>query len=806
MRGLKFRWSLRDLRSRWIQVLATAAILAVGAGAFAGLRSLEDWRLDSLEQSQETMRSADLRVDLEAGESVPRHKLSAAVEGLDDVEVAQERLVAESQLSTGAGTHGTIVPARLVGIPGSPTNSPVNAVSEVEPKSGGEVAGGESVLDWNFAEYHQLPSSGQVNLAGYGQLRYVATGISPQYLLILSDGGVAGAESSLAVLYVPLRVAQATSKQAGKVNQILVRGRPGTSESALAQQVRDRLDSAFPNSDFQVTSGSQEPAPQKIAQDAKNDQKTNTLYALLLVAGAALAAFMLVSRVVDSQRREMGIGMALGAPRGEIARRPITLGIQIGVLAAALGVPFGLFLASEIKGLMSAVLPLPADVSHFPVGLYLAASGIAMLTPVAAAALPVRRSLRMRPVDAIATTERGGGGGGWIGSRFARHIPGSWNFRLAERNLLRSPRRTMMSILGLAAVMTAVISVLAMVDSIGASADAQRSALLAQSPNRLEVSLTSTVPAGSDAVRRVSDMSGVAKSETRLSLGMEATANGHASQLLVSSYEPSSGVWHPATESGSLSTRGTLLSSRAADNLGVGVGDEITLNVPVINAGGKPTGAGQHRLRVAGIHSNPVTPFAYANQETMNSLGLSGIANEIDIVPDPGAAPTIQRTLFGAPGVASVTSVQTEAEALENAVNEFTGAIRIVVFMTLALGLLVAFTSASLTLDERRREFATLFAFGVTRGSSRTIALWENLTVGVFGTFAGVLLGLAVGWWTVNSLLKESFPELGLNLHLSGGSLALALSLGLGATAVAAILAFRRVGRMDVPSTLRFRE
>ncbi len=55
----------------------------------------------------------------------------------------------------------------------------------------------------------------------------------------------------------------------------------------------------------------------------------------------------------------------------------------------------------------------------------------------------------------------------------------------------------------------------------------------------------------------------------------------------------------------------------------------------------------------------------------------------------------------------------TQPNALKRTVDSFSGAIQMVVAITLALGLLVAFTSASASVDERRREYATLFAFGL---------------------------------------------------------------------------------------------
>ena len=49
--------------------------------------------------------------------------------------------------------------------------------------------------------------------------------------------------------------------------------------------------------------------------DIEGDQRLYDIFAVLILAGAAFAAFNLAGRIVEAQRREIGIGMALGVPR-----------------------------------------------------------------------------------------------------------------------------------------------------------------------------------------------------------------------------------------------------------------------------------------------------------------------------------------------------------------------------------------------------------------------------------------------------------------------------------------------------------
>ena len=118
-------------------------------------------------------------------------------------------------------------------------------------------------------------------------------------------------------------------------------------------------------------------------------------------------------------------------------------------------------------------------------------------------------------------------------------------------------------------------------------------------------------------------------------------------------------------------------------------------------------------------------------------LGLEGWANTLAVTPAPGVSQAaVQRSLFGRPGVASVQPVAAETREVEQAVDEFTEVITVTETVTLFLALLMAFNSTSISVDERRREFATLFAFGVPVRTGLRVAMVESVITGVRGDAA----------------------------------------------------------------------
>ena len=497
--------------------------------------------------------------------------------------------------------------------------------------------------------------------------------------------------------------------------------------------------------------------------------------------------------------------MALGAEPRMLAVRPLVLGVQIGVLGAVLGVPIGIFLARLIQSLFRDYLPLPAYADTFPTTLYVIGGVVGAVIPIVAAALPVRRAVTVAPVEAIRTGDRTASGGGATGALRRLRLPGRPLTQLPLRNLARTPRRTVMTLAALGAVMTAVVAVLGMVDSVKDVAARQEAELLRMSPDRVDVTLTGVVDAGGPEVRRIAALPGVRTAQPSLVVSGSVRHEARSVPIALTFVSPTSRVWHPSLEEGRATESGILLSRKAADDLHVAVGDSVVLRHPRRAQTGMAIT--DTRVRVAGIHANPVRPYAYMDTRAAPALGLGGLADAVTVVPQPGSSTLdLERRLFGQPGIASVRAASEQASALRTAVDSFSGSIGIVAFITLGLALLVAFTSTSVSVDERRREYATMFAFGLPTRSGLRVAAIESLVTGLLGTIVGVGLGVAVMGWIVHRLIPDSFPDLGARIALTGGSIATTIAVGVIAVGVAPLLMARRMQRMDIPATLRVME
>jgi putative ABC transport system permease protein len=119
-----------------------------------------------------------------------------------------------------------------------------------------------------------------------------------------------------------------------------------------------------------------------------------TLFAGLALLLAAVGTFGVMSHVVSTRTQEIGVRLALGAPRGAIIR--MILGQAFGVAAAAsmTGLIAALLVAASLRSLLFEVRP--GD----PVTL-LAAVGVLLLTALTATYVPIRRTLAQNPVPSL---------------------------------------------------------------------------------------------------------------------------------------------------------------------------------------------------------------------------------------------------------------------------------------------------------------------------------------------------------------------------------------------------------------------
>ncbi|MCP4962684.1 MAG: FtsX-like permease family protein, partial [Actinomycetia bacterium] len=554
------------------------------------------------------------------------------------------------------------------------------------------------------------------------------------------------------------------------------------------------------------TTYDEEYAVRVLYDDIESDQQVWNMISGLILGAAALAAFNLINRIVEAQRREIGIGMALGVDRRKLAIRPMMIGLQVAIVGTVAGIGVGLLIGDAMKGLFNSFLPLPDYRTPFQFAVFARAALLAGAIPLLAAAVPVWRALRVEPIEAIRLghlAAKQSRFGDWTGRL---RLPGSTFTLMPVRNLVRTPRRTVLTALGVGAAVTTLVAVFGLLDTFGRTISLVGEELTGADRDRVVVQLDTFYPEGAGVVAAVEGSSAVEVADRGIRLPVVAAKRSEGDiTMLIDLVDLDVARWQPTLLQGDGSD-GLIVAEKAAEDLGIGVGDTVAVTHPTIDDSGQ-FGLDTSQLRVSGVHANPVRTFAYMDIGQASAFGMAGLTNLITVYPPEGLTwIDIQRDLFGSEGVSSVQGMARLGDSFDEYLEEFVSILLVAAGAVLVLALLISFNATRITVDERRREHATMRAFGLPVRSVLFGVVKESVLIGVLATLIGIAGGYAFLTWMVSTLMETTVPELSMQARLSVATLGWAALVGIAAMAIAPLFVIRRLHKMNIPDTLRVME
>jgi putative ABC transport system permease protein len=792
-----------------VKVIAIALVIGIGTGAYAGMMSLTNWRRDSNNASVELLNMYDMRFELVGDSFVATGDLTGAVSGIGSIASvtgAEERLVRPIQVDASTGNDTILVPGQLVGRDLGGDGPTINAwyIEAGAGLAAGDAGQPKVLLEYSFLNHNDLPASGQIVASGGQRLDYVGGATTPEFFLVVPENTSSFAQGTYAGVFSSLETAQGLAGVGDVVNDLVVTISDGADRAAVTAEIEAAI--ADLGVGVEATMKEDDPSYRLLFEDVENDAENMTVFAVLIFAGAVMGAFNLITRLSEAQRREIGISMALGVSRGRIALRPLLVAAEIALLGVIFGVGVGVVIGRMMGSLTRSFIPLPIWMNDFQWSLFAWVALIGFIVPFVAAAYPVWRAVRVKPIEAIRTGHLAARGGGLAPLIKRIPMPGNTFTQLPFRNLLRAPRRAILTTIGIAAVMAVLVGFLGSIDSFVGAIDRGSQSIRGDSPDRLVVSLEGVLPVDAPGVSAIGDAESVGSTQSILQLGVRADGDEDL-DLLLEILDLDNGLWQPGIAEGSIDLGGGIaLSEAAAEDLGLGVGDSVTLTHPR-RTGPATFALAQSDVTIAAIHDNPLRFAAYMDDASLELVGASGLANIVYAEPGPGFGPEdVQRELFNLDSIGSVVKASASADDLDELIGQFIGILRGVAFFVLFLAVLMAFNSASIGFEERQREHATMFAYGVRVKKALRMAVVENLVIGVVATALGLIGGLAMIWWVVNVTAGETMPDIGLVVEMSPTTLITVIVLGVAAVAVAPLFTVRRMRRMDLPGTLRIME
>ena len=480
------RCCTRRARRSWCLALL---IGLVGSGAL-----LDAWSLVRRVTAETYVAShpvsATLRLD-----RVDRAALET-VRALPAVAAVRARRVVSASMGSASGE--LVAQLFVLGDYGARDIAAVDAVAGTWPPRDGEIAIEKSSLDFSGAA---VGESASLRYAGGAAVSLPVTGVAHD--VSLAPGWM---EHIVYGFVTPATLEQLGAPPAFDELQLVVRDTSLDREGV--RRIANDAKAALERGGRKVL-GVNVPVPMEHVHAAQMDSMmfTQGAFALLTLLACAALVVNLVSAMLASQLREIGVMKAIGARPGQLAAIYLASIAAMGVLSSGVALPIAIAIGRRYAALKADLLNFPIDGYAIPWWAVAIQFAAGVIVPIAAAGFGIARACRMPVSEAIRDPGIATAGNDYrVGRRI--HIPHlNRALTISLGNAFRRRRRMLLTLVALTmggAVFVAADSLRQSVrDSVGIMVGSQRYDLIVrtvepQAVQRLEAAIAGVK--GVDAV------------------------------------------------------------------------------------------------------------------------------------------------------------------------------------------------------------------------------------------------------------------------------------------------------------------
>lgn len=779
---------MRDLWRTKGQAIAIALVIALGVLMLVMMDGLVNSLAETRRAYYERYRLADIVAPLERA---PNHVL-------DDIARIPGVAAVEGRVNGGAliDLPGVAAPVRAEAVSLPDFRPPrlndiyLSAGRRLDPTREDEI-----LLLKSFADAHGLSPGDMLSATMNGArraFRIVGLAQSPEFLYAPPPGELMPDDARFAVIWMSEKALAAAYDLDGAFNETLLSTARGAHLPAILDNIDHLLDAYGGRGAFGIDD---HVSDRFIQEEIEGLRVSGKVVPPVFLAVAAFLLNIVVSRMIQADREQIGLLKAFGYSSPEIGVHYFKFVLLIALGGAALGCLLGVLAGRGMIGVYLPYYKFPFLVFQVDPKAFLLGAMVSVLAASAGGVFVLRRVFALTPAVAMrppapADYSRAARLGKVL--KMALDQPS----RMVVRRLIRQPGRAAASVLGIAAGMALSVAMLGVLGGFDRAVDLHFGVV-----DRSDITVSFVEPFSDKTIYELQRMDGVIAVEPFRTVPAVLRSGRWTHRGAVSGViaEPRLGrAIDDALAPIFIRGDGIILAEPLADILHVRPGETLTVDV---REGRRPLLG----VPVVGIARTLFGSPAYMEIGALNrALKEPNRVTGAYLRVDGARADALYRTLKDMPSVAGIGLKSEARTAFQRVLDSGAGAIRYV--MAVIAGIItfgIIYNSARIAFAERARDLASLRVIGFTNAETAFILLGELAVV--------TMLALPMGSWFgyhLAVLISEGFST---DLYQIP-AVVTPESYGMGALAVLAAAVFsgwlvkRDIDRIDMVSALKTRE
>ncbi len=624
------------------------------------------------------------------------------------------------------------------------------------------------------------------------RLSIVGIGLSPEYIYAVGPGQLMPDDRTFGIIWMGRRALEAAFDLKGGFNEVSL----SLQRDASAPEVIDRVDGLL---DRYGGVGAYDRDDHVSHVFISNELTQLDFFGRILPpVFLGVAAFLLnivMSRLIDTEREEIGLFKAFGYTNLEVGWHYLKLVIVLTTLGVLLGLGLGLWMGRGLAEIYVQFFRFPFLHYRVEPSIFAIATLISLAAAIAGTLQSVRRAVKLEPAVAMRPAPP---------AVYRKTLFKKLGFshllteptRMIWRHIERWPARAGLTSLGMSMSIAILVGCLFPLDAIE-----QVIEVFYFQAQRQDATISFVEPRNDFAKRVVLKLPGVLAAEEFRQVPVTLRSQHFTERVGITGINPD------ATVSRLLDSElrpivpppeGLVLSTYLSRVLNAGPGAVVRVETM---SGKRPT----VDMPVTAVVEEYIGLGAYMDLGALNRLMQEGnVVSGYNIMVDSARTSALYAALKETPVVGGITLKSTALRSFRDTIAE---TLAIALTFYIAFGGMIAFgvvyNSARISLSERSREFASLRVLGFTRSEVAFILLGELGFLTVLALPIGCLLGYIFAAGMAESFSSELFR---IPLFIAPSTYAISMIVVIVAAVLSGIIVGRRINQLDMVAVLKTRD